>query len=200
MGIWLLGTNDYFLFFIFIFCVRFIHKLMSQCFLKNSEAVQRKKKKCCVCGAIGGGLWQTLDTLRPTPLDSHPTQWQHAAMTTTADHMMSWPLLWQEKHSRWYTQADSHAGSHTFDRGAQIQTCSGMHMHTSENTNRNSFGPLFVIMSQHGTVQYRWASFSSVSTGYHALEQVHVLLSAALISEGFCNLSLGIIFIQFIEI
>lgn len=86
--------------------------------------------------------------------------WPCAAMTTTGDaahHRMSWPLLWQKRHSHWCTLARSHLGSHTLtgklrSRAALTCTC-------SELKTRSLKHPL-------GTAQPRWASLrDAMSTG-----------------------------------
>lgn len=128
------------------------------------------KVRCKICAVSSHPLRSTADFALMnlcSPLVLLFSLWPCAAMTTTGDaahHMMSWPLLWQKRHSHWCTLARSHSGSHTLDWEAQIQTSSDMHTSRAENTlTETSTGP------HYSTAQARWTSLSgAMSTGASA--------------------------------
>lgn len=93
-----------------------------------------------------------------------------------ADHMTSRPLLWQEKHSCWYTQGRSHAGAHSLTgkhRSRRTLTCTHTWEHTHTHTHKWHLSTLLC----HVTAQPRWASLScAMSTGYNAFRLVLLFL------------------------
>lgn len=165
--------------------------LREQCFMGAPSAVH------CVFLIMGSlrcttGFYLTI-LLPLSPLPLPLSSWQSAAVTTTgdaADHMMSWPSLWQGKHSR-DTHGHAHMQEHTLWQGS---TDSEMLWHARTHMWEHTPSTL----PCHVTAQSRWASLSSaMSTGYRASWLVHLLHMSVLIGLGSSSLSLWKCFILY---
>lgn len=136
----------------------------------------------CVFPTMGLLRYRSEPNLTVLPLNSPPLlasplfSWQSAAVTTTgdaADHMTSWPSLSREKHSCWYTQAQSHARAHSL---------TGKHRsrHTLTRTHPRTHKWYPSTLPCRVTAQPRWASLS-MSPGSRASWLVHLFQSSVLI-------------------